>query len=427
MPGRTAAISPEVSFRMNPNRPAAPTALAVAILLAATACRAEVPPAAPETPRFLQNEWRTGAAQGERGPGVPEFWVRPGYRVTLAAKDLGEARFLEFGEGAALYLSRPGRGDILTLREKDGAWRQAGTFVSGRPTAHGMCFADGWLWFTQSGAIHKARDTNGDGAADEVVTVIPEGRLPKGGGHWWRSILVTKDHLYTSIGDSGNVSDETATERQKIWRFNKDGTGKALFASGLRNTEKLRLRPGTDEVWGADHGSDWFGKPVGDRDGKQPVTDLLPPDEFNNYVEGGFYGHPFLVGPRIPRIEYQGRADQVDLADRTIPPAWAFGAHWATNGFCFVENAGIPGHKGDAFVACHGSWNRREPAGYRVERVIFDQVKGTPYGSFIIVGTLDRTGRVVGRPVDCAQAPDGAVFFSDDLTQCIYRIGPAGK
>ena len=38
------------------------------------------------------------------------------------------------------------------------------------------------------------------------------------------------------------------------------GKDKKLWCSGIRNTEKLVIRPGTDEIWGMDHGSDWFGK-----------------------------------------------------------------------------------------------------------------------------------------------------------------------
>jgi hypothetical protein len=53
---------------------------------------------------------------GVRGPGVPEFWVRPGYRVDLVAENLGNARFMEFDDKGTLYLSRPQRGDILALR-----------------------------------------------------------------------------------------------------------------------------------------------------------------------------------------------------------------------------------------------------------------------------------------------------------------------
>src|SRR4051812_9481762 len=115
---------------------------------------------------------------GERGPNVPEFWVRPGYRVTLAAEKLTESRFMEFDDKGTLYLSQPGAGSITTLTDKkDGTYEIKNKFITNKKTAHGMCWHDGWLYFSQSGAIHKARDTNGDGVADETVTVIPEDSL----------------------------------------------------------------------------------------------------------------------------------------------------------------------------------------------------------------------------------------------------------
>ena len=226
------------------------------------------------------------APGGEVGPGVPKFQVRPGYRVTLAADKLDNARSLEVDDNGTLYVADNKGGTITSLRDKDGdgTFETRAEFVGEFPTVHGMCWHDGWLWFTQSGAVYKARDADGDRVADDVEPVIPEGTLPRGGGHWWRSILVAADGktFYTSIGDSGNTNDETATDRQKIWRFNADGSGKQLFASGLRNTEKLRFRPGTTEVWGVDHGSDNYGLKVGERPGNQPVTDGNPPCEFNH-------------------------------------------------------------------------------------------------------------------------------------------------
>jgi glucose/arabinose dehydrogenase len=370
---------------------------------------------------------------GERGPGVPEFAVRPGYRVTVAAEGLTETRFMEFDDKGNLYLSQPRRGTILTLRLKDGKYQPVADFVSEYDTVHGMHWKNGWLWFTQSGAIHRGRDTNGDGKADEIKTVVPDGQLPKGGGHWWRSIVVGENHFWTSIGDAGNINDETATERQKVWRFNLDGTGKTLWSSGIRNTEKLRLRPGTQEVWGADHGSDNFGVPL--KDGKRnpnsrydPITDTYPPCEFNHYEEGQFYGHPFVVGHRIPRYEDKilNREDLLELVAKTVPPAWSFGAHWAPNGWTFLTKDYFPDHKGDAFVALHGSWNSSVPVGYRVERILFDKVTGVPYGAQPIVSCLSDDNRVLDRPVDCVEAPDGSILFGSSSSNRIYRISRIG-
>ena len=60
----------------------------------------------------------------------------------------------------------------------------------------------------------------------------------------------------------------------------------------------------------------------------QPITDLNPPCEMNHYVQDGFYGHPYIVGIRLPRYEYMDRPDIVELAAKTIPPAWCAGGHW---------------------------------------------------------------------------------------------------
>lgn len=379
----------------------------------------------PEPAAYLEQESHPVSAQGARGDGVPNFWIRPGYKVTLAASDLGNARFMCFDSNGTLYLSRPERGDIVMLKESSGKYHVTGTFVSGQSRPHGMCFHNGWLWFTTDGKVNKAKITDGTRPATDVVTVISG--LPQG-GHWWRSILVTDDGFFTSIGDESNVSDDSGTDREKIWRYSLDGSGKTLWSSGIRNTEKLLYRPGTNDLYGCDQGSDWFGAPVGDKQGNQPITDFYPPDEFNNYVKGGFYGHPFLVGNRIPRYEYQNRPDIIELAAKTIPPAWSFGPHWAADGWTFLDHARqMPSqYDRDAVIALHGSWNRSTYSGYRVELVMFDPVLNIPIGSQMLVGTRGPDVHVLARPVDIAQAPDGSLLFSDDSGNRIYRIQYVG-
>lgn len=362
------------------------------------------------------------------------FVVRQGYSVSAAIPDLRGARFLEHNGKDLVFVSLPDSGQIATFREKDGGYERLGSFVRGKRTVHGLHYVDGWLWFTTSGGVHKGKDTDGDGVADEVVEVLKG--LPSG-GHWWRPIFVTPDGFYTSIGDSGNITDETDTDRQKIWKYSLDGSTRTLFASGIRNTEKYRYRPGTMEIWGLDHGSDWFGREVGDVQGAQPVTDLNPPDEFNKYVEGGFYGHPFVTGNRVPRYEYSKKSDIHDLAKRTIPPEWCVGAHWATNGFAFIDpeinarTGALPAElSGDALIAAHGSWNSSKPVGYCVARIMFDKdpsLGGKPIGLMKIVSCIDAEGKVRGRPVDCLQMPDGSVLFSSDSPGRVYRLRGATK
>ena len=358
---------------------------------------------------------------GEKGPNVPDFWVRPGFKVELVEDGLGESRFLTFDDQGLLYMSKPREGKIVTLKWDGKQYVKLADFVTKHQSVHGMQFYKGWLWFTESGAILKAR-CDGTGVAKDVQMIVPRGSLPSG-GHFWRSILVDDDGFYTSIGDSGNISEDLNTDRQRIWRYSLDGKQKVEFCWGLRNTEKLRYRPGTQEIWGFDHGSDWYGKPYGDKDGRQPITDDMPPEQLHHYKQGGFYGHPYFVWGKVPRAEYANRKDLVDLAEKMVLPEYSFGAHWAPNGWCFYTGSALPKEmQGDAFVAFHGSWNRKVRAGYCIQRVLFDKVTGRPYGSQTILSALGPNQEVWGRPVDVEQAPDGSLLYSDDLRGQIYRI-----
>ena len=359
----------------------------------------------------------TSHAAGQLGAGVPNFTVRDGYSVTIAAKDLGETRFIELGAPGILYVSQPNAKTISTLKKQsDGTYKKIGDFTKDKGSVHGMHYKDGWLWFTQSGDVWKGRDANSDGVADEEVHVLSG--LPEG-GHWWRSILVTDDGFFTSVGDSGNINDLTDSDREKIWFYSLDGKTRKLWSSGIRNTEKLRFRPGTTELYGCDHGSDWYGKLLGDTNGNQPITNRVPDDEFNHYTEGGFYGHPFIVSNGLPRLEFKDRPDIVELAAKTILPAWPVGPHWATNGWTFTTTDKVVA-KGDALIACHGSWNATNKQGYCIDRVMFDPQTGKPMGAMQLVSTLEGQ-KDLARPVDCTEEPDGSILFSVD-GGTIYRL-----
>jgi glucose/arabinose dehydrogenase len=171
-------------------------------------------------------------------------------------------------------------------------------------------------------------------------------------------------------------------------------------------------------LWGCDHGSDNFGGKGG-----QAVTDLNPPDEFNHYIQDGFYGHPFVVGNRQIRPEYANRPDINQLAAKTIPPAWCNGAHWANCGWCFTTKPDLTGQVGDAIIAFHGSWNSSKKVGYCIQRIEFDPMTNQPCGSTTLVSTLSPDGKgYTSRPVDCAEAPDGSLVFSSDDPPGIYRL-----
>ncbi len=353
-------------------------------------------------------------AQG-KGPKVnPGIWIRPGYELSVAVSSDLRPRHMALGPDGTLYYTTMPDKVIIAAKDKDndGYYETLTNFYTSENSVSGVFWYDGYLWYTESGAIYKLKDKNNDGTADERVTIIPVDSLPSGGSHHYRPVLIHKDRLYTALGDPGNITDATKTDREKIWSYNLEGKDKKLWCSGIRNTEKLVIRPGTDEIWGMDHGSDWFGREVGDSEGNQPITDYNPPAEMNKYIEGGFYGHPFIVGNRVPRYEFMKKPDIIELAAKTIVPEWCGGAHWAPCGMMFYTGDQFPNAKGDAFVAYHGSWNRSVKAGYQVTRVLFEN--GKPYGELSYIKFLTNDQKVLGRPVDVIQAPDGSILISDD-------------
>lgn len=366
---------------------------------------------------------------------IPDgIWVRPGYELTVAVDSIQTPRFLAFGNNGELFVSVPNKGTIYLCKDlgDDGRFKQVSPYIQGKKPGsvlQGMQYHEGWLWFAQVNSISKARDTKAQGKADEEVQVLGPDQLPIGkeGGHMWRALLIHNGRIYTHLGDSSNATDEPidATERKKIWSFAMDGSDKKLFASGVRNTEKLVVRPGTDEIWGVDHDIDMMAwKLEGDRKFGQPITDHNPPAELNHYVQGGFYGHPWIVGMNQPNLNFLDNSNLIKYASMAVLPEWTMPAHCAANALIFYSRTNIPNAQGDIFVAQHGSWNATKKVGYCLSRILFED--GHPYGEQKIVNFLKDGTEVKGRPIDCAEASDGSILISDDNGNKIYRLRYVG-
>lgn len=367
---------------------------------------------------------------------VPDgVWVRDGYALSVAVDGIKTPRFLALGPDGTLFVSVPGQGKIFACKDADGdgVYETQTTFVEGKnpdTILQGMQWHDGWLWFAQLNSVSKARDTNGDGKADEETEVLGADKLPTGkrGGHMWRALLIHGGRIYTFVGDETNATDEPidATERKKIWSFALDGSDKKEFASGIRNSEKLVVRPGTDEIWGLDHDIDMFAwKMEGDRKHGQPITDHNPPAELNHYLEGHFYGHPWIVGKNQPNLNFLDNPKLIEYAQMTTIPEWLLPAHCSANSLTFYTGDKIPDAKGDVFVAQKGGWNATAKVGYCLSRILFEN--GHPYGELKMVNFLKSGTEVLGRPTDCTEAPDGSILFSDDTGSKVYRLKYVGK
>ena len=76
-------------------------------------------------------------------------------------------------------------------------------------------------------------------------------------------------------------------------------------------------------------------------------------------------------------------------------------------------------------MALHGSWNRTLKDGYKVVSLHFGDDDTIEERDFL-TGFLEDED-VIGRPVDIAQGPDGAIYVSDDYANVIWRVSRTGQ
>jgi len=232
--------------------------------------------------------------------------------------------------------------------------------------------------------------------------------------HWTRDIAFSRDgrKMYVSVGSSSNVDDSdnnpTEKDRAAILEFNPDGTGRRVFASGIRNPVGLAVDPRTGQLWVS----------ANERDG---LGDDLVPDFITHVEDGAFYGWPwfYIGGHQDPR--HAGK--HPELSARVKVPDVLLAAHSASLEMAFYTGTQFPlEHRDSIFAAQHGSRNRARRTGQTVVRVPL--ANGKPTGEYqdFLTGFVPDATHIWGRPVGVAVASDGALLVSDDLSNTIWRV-----
>ncbi len=335
--------------------------------------------------------------------------VPSGFTVTYYADKLGEVRFMAIGTDGAVYASQPSNGRIVRLPDAnhDGRADSTVVVVTGLSQPHGIAFHKGFMYVANTdGVVRITLGASGTATGAPVYV----NHYPGGGGHWTRTIVFGADSaMYVAVGSSCNLCVEQSPERAAVLRFNEDGSGKRVYASGLRNAVGLAVHPATGALWASQN----------ERDNLSPNHENLPPEEINILTDGADYGWPYCYGDRIPNPEYNDAA----RCAKTVAPALAMQAHSAPLGMSFLANASTfpADYRGDLLVAFHGSWNRSAPTGAKVVRVHVTNGRPVSAEDFI-TGWQQSNGNRWGRPVDVVVTADGSVLVSDDASGAIYRV-----
>jgi glucose/arabinose dehydrogenase len=354
-------------------------------------------------------------------PQAPE-----GFKVFLYAEKLSNPRLIRTAPNGDLFVAESGPGRIKIFRgvDADGRARSVSVFAQGLKKPFGIAFyppgpKPKFVYVGDTDAVLRFPYANGDLTASGPSQKIAD--LPGGGfidgGHWTRDVAFSRDgkKMWVSVGSHSNVNDPDdhpeERERADILEMNPDGTGRRIFASGLRNAVGLAVDPATGRLWAS----------VNERDN---LGDNLPPDYITHVEDGGFYGWPYYYIGGHPEPRLPGK--HPELQAKTLTPDVLLEPHNASLELAFYDGASFPArYRGGLFAAEHGSWNRSTRTGYEI---VFVPLKsGRAEGGYedFVTGFVAPDGQVWGRPVGVAVAPDGALIFSDDASGSLWRVARA--
>jgi len=387
-----------------------------------------------QLPEPFQTPWNRAVPRVVEAPAGVGLNVPAGFEVSVFAEGLTGPRRMALAPNGDVFVAESREGEVVLLRDVDGdgVAERSETFAAGLERPFGLAFHGGFLYVGNNDAVVRFPYVPGQvvarGAPERVVDLpvssdaldhdtaerlgIDVSRT-RGFNHWTRNLIFRPDGLtmYVAVGSATNAMPGTDPRRAAINEYEPDGSAHRVYAAGLRNPVPLAFHPETGALWTAVHERDHLG-------------DGLPPDYVTSVVDGGFYGWPYAyTGPNPEPILNGARPD---LVERTIVPDVLLPAHAAPMGLAFYTGDQYPeAYRGNAFVALHGSINRRELAGYSLVRIPFENGRPSGPAEDFLTGFIlrdDAEKEVWGRPVDVLQSEDGSLLVSDDAGGRIFRV-----
>lgn len=310
----------------------------------------------------------------------------------------------------------PSANRITLLRDADGdgVAEVRTVFMSNLFSPFGMALVGNEFFVANADGIVKVPYQPGQttiSAQPAKVTDLPAGA----NHHWTKNIIASPDgsKLYATVGSNSNIGDNgMASEegRAAIWEVDRATGNKRLFASGLRNPNGLGWEPQGKTLWTV----------VNERD---ELGNNLVPDYLTSVKDGAFYGWPWAYWGQ--NVDTRVKPPNPEMVAKSIAPDYGLGAHVAPLGLAFSDARMPANYASGAFIGQHGSWNRKNLAGYNVVFVPFAGGKPSGMPVEFLGGFLSENGRAYGRPVGVALDGKGALLVADDVGNTIWRVGAA--
>ena len=342
--------------------------------------------------------------------------VPSGFSTNTFHSGLDSPTSLAFGPDGYLYVSTfDDRIHALGDLDADGVADTSITFASGMFHPTGLAHDGSSLFVSYVGEVARYFDFDADHVADAVDTTLTN--IPAGAGRNYDLTVGPDGWLYMGVGATTNLGQQSHPWSATVLRFTATGDTVEVLATGVRVAYDVAFHE-SGELFAADNGPS-----------AESTFCYEAPDELNWIRAGEHYGFPdcFGFGDCVdvsaicsPAPCGIGDCDLGGCGPGVTDPLALFDPHASADGLSFGTGFADFGPD-DLFVAEFGetapSGGCTTGFGRRVSHVRLHQNGGSwaadPPEAFA-------TG--LGRPLDVAVGPDGALYVADYETGNIERV-----
>ena len=353
------------------------------------------PPAGPATP--------TSAAELEAN--LKKLKLAPGFKIEVYASGIPEARQMAWGDNGTLFVGSFGATNVYAVTEKDGK-REVKTILKGLTMPTGLAFRDGALYVVAIDKLLRYDDAEKhlDKMPDPVVVYDD---MPSYVAHGWKYLVADKDgKFFIPFGPPFNIG-IPPTSVSQIRRVDPKTGLAEIVALGVRNSVGGDVDPRTGDYWFSENARDW-------------ISDDLPSDKLNHITKlGEHFGYPYCHQGDLPDVKFA----MGHKCSEFTPPVLNLGAHVAPLGMKFYTGSMLPAeYKNNIILAEHGSWNRHNYQGGRVQAISVDPDGKNPKERTLVDGFITGPQDYIGRPDDILLAKDGSILIADDWAGAVYKL-----
>ena len=344
----------------------------------------------------------------------------PGFRarVYAAFETVDRPRFMAFDDHGVLHVANMDDDEIVALPDHDGDGfaDEAIVVAAGFERPHSLGFYDGDLYVGDRGQIVRFMDADDDGIYEQREVFADD--IPSSGGHSTRTLIIDEPggKMYLGVGWPCDLCRRNdGAERGAVLQFNLDGSGRRVYANGMRNPIGLAIHPATGELWGTNNGHDLEGVDS-------------PPEWIDIIRDGSFHGMPFAYGYQVwadfTIPAYRDEILPLTAADSALvatmePPVALVPAHTAPMDIHFYDHDHFPArYRHAAFVALHAGHAKLAPIeGYSVVTLFSEPDGSNARVADFMTGfqTGTEVDDVWGYPMGITSDAAGRLYVSSDL------------